>query len=116
MAAKSAPVRSMSSLLTWARNWHTGGSVKSNGWANANFDQPPQSRITCQSHVYNSAGQHGTYTNSQGPYGGNYCPETGLAVLGGVVPTYYTTWTKSWWRWSDETQGYGIAEQTHYED
>ena len=24
-----------------------GGSVKSNGWANANFYQPPQSRITC---------------------------------------------------------------------
>ncbi len=93
-----------------------GGSVKSNGWADANFYQLPWSRMTCQSHVYNSAGQHGTYTNNQGSYGGNNCPETGLAVLGGVVPTYYTTWTKSWWRWSDETQGYGIAEQTHYED
>ncbi len=91
------------------------GSVKSNGWADANFNQPAWSQMTCQSHVYNSSGQHGTYTSNAGAYGGNNCPPTGLAELSGVVPTYYTTWTKAWWKWSDESNGYGKAEQTHYE-
>ncbi len=46
---------------------------------------------------------------------GNNCPPTGLAELSGVVPTYYTTWTKAWWKWSNGSNGYGKAEQTHYE-
>ena len=93
-----------------------GGSVKTDGKANGNFYQPSGSRYKCQSHVYNSAGQVGTTTTSYGSYGGTNCPYTTKASLGGVVPTTYTTWTKSWWKWSDGTSGYGISQQSHYED
>lgn len=93
-----------------------GGAVKTDGWAQAtNFNEPPNHRFSCQSHVYNSAGQHGTYEWSHGSNGGNNCPVTPLAVLSGVVPATYTSWTKSWWRWPDLSPGYGIAPQSHYE-
>lgn len=92
-----------------------GGQVKSDGWAEGNFNEPPGYRFTCQSHVYNYCGQEGTYTSSYGQYGGSNCPVTPLAVLGGVVPCTYVTWTKAWWFWPDRSPGYGVAEQSHYE-
>lgn len=93
-----------------------GGQVKTDGWAQGNFSEPLGYRYSCESHVYNSAGQHGTYTWSYGSYGGSNCPITPLAVLsGGVVPATYTSWTKAWWRWSDLTAGYGIAQQSNYQ-
>ncbi len=93
-----------------------GGQVKSDGWAQGNFSEPSGYRYSCESHVYNSAGQNGTYTWSYGSYGGSNCPTTPQAMLsGGVVPTTYTSWTKSWWEWSNLTSGYGIAQQSHYE-
>ncbi len=92
------------------------GSVKTDGKAEGNFNRPPGSRYQCRSHVYNSAGRHSRYPTSHGSYGGTNCPYTALASLGEVVPSYYTTWTKSWWKWSDSTSGYGIAQQTHYEN
>ena len=92
-----------------------GGSVKTDGWAQGNFNVPYWARFLCQSHVFNSAGQQGSSTWSSGTYGGNSCPVTPQASLSGVVPTTYTSWTKAWWAWPDGTSGYGIAQQSHYE-
>jgi len=93
-----------------------GGKVKTDGRAVGNFSQPSGSRYKCQSHVYNNAGQQGTYTTSYGSYGGANCPYTAQAVLsGGVGPNTYTSWTKSWWKWSNNTNGYGIAQQSNYQ-
>ncbi len=91
------------------------GKVRTDGYASANFNLPAWRRMTCQSHARNDAGQTGTYGSSAGSYGGNSCPTTTpLAEVGGLVPANYTTWTKAWWHWSTDTQGYGVAEQTHY--
>lgn len=93
----------------------SGGTAKTDGKAVGNFSQPSGSRYKCQSHIYNNAGQHGTYETSYGSYGGANCPYTAKAVLGGVVPNTYNTWTQSWWKWSDGTAGYGIAQQSNYQ-
>lgn len=93
-----------------------GGKVKTDGKAEGNFNQPSGSRYTCKSHVYNDAGQYGTTTTSYGIYGGANCPYTAQAVLsGGVVPNTYNSWTKAWWKWSNNTNGYGIAQQSNYQ-
>lgn len=93
-----------------------GGQVKTDGNAVGNFSQPSGSRYQCQSHVYNSAGQQGSYTTSYGSYGGTNCSYTAQAVLsGGVVPNTYTSWTQAWWKWSNNTSGYGIAQQSNYQ-
>jgi len=93
-----------------------GGSVKTDGRAVANFDQPSGSGISHLSHVYNSAGQEGTYEDSYGEWGGTYCPYTSpLAVLGGVIPATYTTWIKAWWKWPSGTNGFGKAQESHEE-
>jgi hypothetical protein len=93
-----------------------GGQVKTDGNAVGNFSQPSGSRYKCQSHVYNNAGQYGTTTTSYGSYGGANCPYTAQAILsGGVVPNTYTSWTKTWFKWSNGTNGYGIAQQSNYQ-
>jgi hypothetical protein len=61
----------------------SGGTAKTDGNAVGSFNQPSGSRYQCQSHIYNNAGQHGTYTTSYGSYGGANCPYTAKATLGG---------------------------------
>ena len=92
------------------------GKVRTDGYANANFNQPSWRRMTCRSHAYNSAGQTGTSGYSSGADGGDNCPTTTpLAEVGGLVPTTSTSWTEATWYWSDDSQGYGKAEQSHSE-
>lgn len=91
--------------------------VKTDGWAEGNFPQPPGfNRVECESRVSNDAAQTSGTESSESGWGGTECPITPQATLTSAIkPATYTSKTEAFFKWPDSSSGYGLADQSHYE-
>ena len=99
------------SYYPWFNN-----KVKTDGWADANFRQPGFAVITCKSRVTNTSGQDSGWQSDSSGWGGTDCGPTPIAEISSAAkPSTYTSRTQAFWDWLDSSDGFGEANQSHYE-
>lgn len=92
------------------------GSVKTDGWAEANFRQPGLGWIECKSKVSNDQSDDSGWESTHGSMAGTDCGPTPVAEIDPAPkPATYTSKTQAFWSWSNGSDGFGEATQSHYE-
>lgn len=91
----------------------SGGKVKTDGWSEANFEQPLLWTHSCRAKVWNDQGQS-KETSKVG--GDDWGCQTPLATINSAKhPATYTSRTQAWWHWPDLSDEYAQVVQTNYQ-